>query len=568
MICHLLFNAAAGARLGWGSAAFAHIARWLRHLQPRAMRHVALVAAVLTCLCATPGGASPLIPGIGPGLVDQAKQQAAARVVSKALDAERPIQDSGAVAFPVVSVLPGRPFIPTGWVPLKDPRGFGATVGAFLPNRAVRRAFQTWLASRDGSVVLGPGDYTFPVKVFCMKISGRSPSAYHYRLAPLRGRLAGMIAALNVRTAAHPDLYDHADVQDLSWALQAGAKYDELGSKWQKIIDAVVPEYKPLIQKSWLELVQEDVDKVISGLDVIGAGSALGAVRADVVAIESLKDQVLALKEAPDRLADFAVPSVSGAPLSHLQPPDATPWSKLGDAAYARFITNGNFVSYGVLEVRVLPGVGRVRLPLGSLVAVPDWSLGRIAFDQPARVVAATEGLGLASTSPVIADGASWEDPGTQGLSLAPDGPGVGAPADGVNAASFFGLLPQGADFGKVSVGTDIPGAFSVGISVAVDRFGQTYFGVGVGIGPSVPGVSVSAVSGSVYTADGSQALTPGEMDAVLSGYSWGLTSGAGNAVDVSGNSSGGTIAQGWGTPQAGGSVGWSWDLNPCTGNC
>jgi hypothetical protein len=505
-----------------------------------------VVLSVMAALWSGSATSAPAqLQGLGQQLLHQAAHQAAAQAVQKALADGRPLEDSAPLAYPT-SPLPGGAFVVHAWIPTR----YG---GAFIVDHAERLALQRWLASRDGAVTLAPGDYTFPVRVFCMKMSAHSPYGYHYRLAPLNGRLAQMIAALNTRTAFHPRLYPHGDVQMLSWMLQAGEKYGDLDAKLQRIVDAAVPEFKPLIEQSLLERVQSAAGAAPTGIGVISD-------------LESLDAQVRSLQHDYSSFARFAVPQQEGSALMHLEPPDATPWSKIGESLYARFITKGNFSGTGALEVRVLPNGGNVEVPIGSLVAVPDRSLGSVAL----RTFSAESLVFASASQQLVAQDAGWEDGGVQPLSVAPEGPGTD-PAEGPNPASFWGLLPPGADFGKVSVGVDtpIPGV-GVSVSVAVDRFGQSYIGVGAGLGAGWPPISFSAVTGNVYTSSGTSPMTAGEMDGILSGWGWGgSTSSVTGASDVSANGSGTAIGNGKGTPGFSAGMGYTWDISPCSsGGC
>lgn len=121
-----------------------------------------------------PGGSvEDLLKG---AIVDQA-----VKALGSTLTNEAPIESSSQATFPIVNQLPGTAF---------KPQAMPTTLIAQLRNAA------------DGTVALQPGDYRIPVNVFCMKVSAHSPAGHRYLLAPLKGKWADIIVALNARSAA------------------------------------------------------------------------------------------------------------------------------------------------------------------------------------------------------------------------------------------------------------------------------------------------------------------------------------------------------------------------------
>src|SRR5262249_31399293 len=106
----------------------------------------------------------------------------------------------------------------------------------------------------DGRVVLPPGDYAISVMTYCMNLHAHAPHHNKYRLAPITGKWADIIAALNGRVGTR---YSPGDVQVLSRSLQAGMKYSEMSSHSRKIVDAVLADFKPRLQQSFCELLQQ-----------------------------------------------------------------------------------------------------------------------------------------------------------------------------------------------------------------------------------------------------------------------------------------------------------------------
>jgi hypothetical protein len=86
----------------------------------------------------------------------------------QSINSQLPLVLSPSDAYPT-EPLPGPPFSPSAGSP---------NVAAALR------------ASKDGTIVLPPGDYAFSVEVFCMKAHAGSPYAQRYLVAPLQGSCA------------------------------------------------------------------------------------------------------------------------------------------------------------------------------------------------------------------------------------------------------------------------------------------------------------------------------------------------------------------------------------------
>ncbi|HEY9643406.1 MAG TPA: hypothetical protein V6C57_23150, partial [Coleofasciculaceae cyanobacterium] len=174
------------------------------------------------------------IPG---GSLENVLQGAIAEQLIKALggtlSTEAAITSSPNAIFPTVVTLPGSPFQPQA-----------------VPSTLIQQLHN----SNDGTVAFLPGDYTIPIDVFCMKVSAHSPDGHRYLLAPLEGKWADIITALNARSAGTS--IPHSQLQVLSWNLQAGMKYEELTPELQAIVDQLLPEYKSRLSRSLYETIE------------------------------------------------------------------------------------------------------------------------------------------------------------------------------------------------------------------------------------------------------------------------------------------------------------------------
>ncbi len=276
------------------------------------------------------------LPNLGiPGLpsVDRVIKGAIADQLTQALghtlQTEAPITSSAQAIFPTVTALPG---------------------GTFRANGDLGQIWQQIRSSRDGTVLLVPGDYAIPISVFCMKHAASSPSGHRYLLAPLQGKLADVIVALNSRTAGL-DL-PHSQLQVLSWNLQAGMKYEELTPELRSIVDRVLPDFKPRLTQSFLEQIEvswSNLSSTVPGLPSMDSSlNRLGEVGKTVVTLKQTRATLLRYGNDYQSLSHALVAQDARATSSE------TPWSRVSDRVYARMITQGDYSTPAELQVRVV----------------------------------------------------------------------------------------------------------------------------------------------------------------------------------------------------------------------
>jgi hypothetical protein len=209
--------------------------------------------------------------------------------------------------------------------------------------------------SATGETLLQAGDYIIPVMTFCLQHSVSSPSGHIYTLNQLQGKSAKMIRQINLK--AFPK-YKVSETQSLIWNILGGLSYSEMDSTSQKIIDAIIPEYKKDLQKSYYQQVEEKWDSVASksqGIipDFKNASNKylndLGEVGSAILEVKNLHEKIVKANGDYESLRS----AISTRRLG--QKETSTAWSKISDRVYARFLTDGSFNNVGTLQVRVLP---------------------------------------------------------------------------------------------------------------------------------------------------------------------------------------------------------------------
>ncbi|PSB27238.1 hypothetical protein [Stenomitos frigidus] len=289
-----------------------------------------------------PGGSvEDLLKG---AVVDQA-----VKALGSTLKDDAPIESSSQATFPTVNQLPGTAF---------KPKAMPTTLMAQLRN------------ATDGAVALQPGDYRIPVNVFCMKVSAHSPAGHRYLLAPLKGKWADIIVALNARSAG--TTIPHPQLQVLSWNLQAGMKYEELATEQRAIVDQLLPDYKPRLSRSFYEQIEStwsQLSGTVPGLPSMDSAlGRLGDVGSAIVTLRQTRDTLLRYGNNFEALSNALVlPGQANTPSDGAN----TPWSQISPRVYARLMTKGTYADPGELQIRVT-----VEAPVGlrdrHLVATTD----------------------------------------------------------------------------------------------------------------------------------------------------------------------------------------------------
>ena len=280
-------------------------------------------------------GCTPDLPGI-PGLpsAEELIKGELYKVLAQSLEEEGPIVSSA--SYPTVDRLPG---------------------DAFNPTQAERNG-RTVALDNTGKVVLPAGDYLVPVDVFCMKHNASSPAAQRYLLAPLKGKLADVIAALNSRSTGQG--INHSQLQVLSWNLQAGMKYDDMTPENKAIIDRLIPEHKSKLTKNFLETIESTYNRfapMTAGMpsSINAALDRLGDVGRTFVQIRQVQSQLSQYGNDYSALSRLLTSSDRGDGFQSGGEAN-TPWSKIGDRLYGRLVTENNYSGPARLQLRASPG--------------------------------------------------------------------------------------------------------------------------------------------------------------------------------------------------------------------
>lgn len=283
----------------------------------------------------------PDLPGIDPqtAAIDLAAKQLAPYVVQQA-----PVIRDWNALYPRVQDLPGGPFHPD--------RSEAAM------RRTQTRIIAQLHAHPLGEIALPPGDYEIPVRVFCTDIGRHAMSPEVYQLGPLRGTRAAVLQALYARDAG--EVVPSSTLQMLSWSLQAGMKYDELGDEERNAVDRLIPEYRNDIAGSFLEQIQDKWDSLASSIPGLpsldDALDRLGSAGTLIRSIQDARDEIASSADNYQSLAQQLAPRTSATSAGNA----ATPWSRVAPGRYERLITGGAFGSIGVLQLRILKSIARV----------------------------------------------------------------------------------------------------------------------------------------------------------------------------------------------------------------
>jgi hypothetical protein len=282
-------------------------------------------------------GCTPDLPKI-PGLpsAEELVKGELYKALAKSLGQEGPIVSSTKASYPTVDRLPGEAFNSTQ---------------AEMNGRTVT-------LDNTGKAVLPAGDYLVPVNVFCMKHNASSPAGQRYLLAPLQGKLADVIAALNSRSTGQG--INHGQLQVLSWNLQAGMKYDDMTPENKAIIDRLIPEHKGRLTKNFLETIESTYNRfapavpgmpssINSALDRLGdVGRTFSKIRQVQSELRQYGNDYSALSRlltSSDRGSSFQAGGEAN-----------TPWSQISDRLYGRLVTENGYSGPARLQLRALPG--------------------------------------------------------------------------------------------------------------------------------------------------------------------------------------------------------------------
>ena len=170
----------------------------------------------------------------------------------------------------------------------------------------------------------------------------------------MKGNLALILKKLNLKA---PAKFSTSDLQILHWSLLSGLSFDEMTEESQKIIHQIIPEHKNELSKSFSSSIMSEFDAPF------------------IDEVNIFKNRLQKIGNNYEELKKFIDRS------STSKTSTETPWSKISDNIYARFITEGSFGDIGFIQVKVLPETGRIinsleptkyRFEITSLIANPN----------------------------------------------------------------------------------------------------------------------------------------------------------------------------------------------------
>lgn len=207
---------------------------------------------------------------------------------------------------------------------------------------------------KSGNLLLFPGDYIIPVMTYCMKQSGESPDGHIYSLSKINGKRAHIIRELNLKAAP---AFSFEDIQIVSWSLQAGLSYNEMTKESQRIIDEIIPEFKPQLKESLLQILEKKWNNISDSSRGL-LPSFDDGINETLNELGDIGQKIRELKEFKSRLDevghDYSRLSELIEVTSQKVKKTDTPWSKLSTNVYGRFVTDGHFQEIGFIQIRIL----------------------------------------------------------------------------------------------------------------------------------------------------------------------------------------------------------------------
>jgi hypothetical protein len=207
---------------------------------------------------------------------------------------------------------------------------------------------------KSGNLLLSPGDYIVPVMTYCMKRSGESPDGHIYSLSKISGQRAHIIRELNLKAAP---AFSFEDIQIVSWSLQAGLSYNEMTKESQRIIDEIIPEFKPQLKESFLKILEKKWNNISDKSRGL-LPSFDDGINEILNELGDTGQKIREIKEFKSRLDEVGHDYSSLSQLIEVTSQKVkktdTPWSKLSTNVYARFVTDGHFQEIGFVQIRIL----------------------------------------------------------------------------------------------------------------------------------------------------------------------------------------------------------------------
>jgi hypothetical protein len=147
-----------------------------------------------------------------------------------------------------------------------------------------------------------------------------------------------------------------SDVQVLSWSLQVGIAYDDLGPRQRALVDHLIPEYRAQLQLGFAEKVMRDWNTWSSRLPIPSFNQTLAKMGDVGTVIQTLlraRQDIINKNYNYHTLASvFVTQEDARAPIEK----EKIPWSRLHDRIFMRFIAPYGAMSDGIIQIRILDG--------------------------------------------------------------------------------------------------------------------------------------------------------------------------------------------------------------------
>ena len=209
-----------------------------------------------------------------------------------------------------------------------------------------------YLSALNASQVIPPGDYEIPVHFYCTKVYTLNGKGNRYRLARLSGRLSDVLSTLYQRASVNN--VSIQEVQVLSWSIQSGVSYDNLSSSSKQLVNQLIPEYRQELDGSFIDKTIKywnDASRLTSLPSLNSTLDSLGDTGTFVKSLFRARDEILRTNFNYRNLANaFVISQDVNLPGGV----ETTPWSKINDQVYLRFMAPRGALNDGIVQVRVV----------------------------------------------------------------------------------------------------------------------------------------------------------------------------------------------------------------------
>ncbi len=253
--------------------------------------------------------------------------------------------------FATEPIAPGKTF-PT----VPSPPGLERRAVAYVTTSLVEQLAH----SSNGLVRLAPGDYSIPVRLYCMGI--HTPQTQHglfYHVAPLEGSRAAVLIALMSRAPAARIPYQ--PLQGLIWQIGAGLSYDQLPAQSQQLVNQLIPDQKNALRENFVVSAQKSLNTVrplFGGLP--GLRDRVAQLDAMILRYQQVQVTIRQSAANYEALARQFVNIIPG--LAQNAGPES--WSQLNQRVYVRLSGGHVLGEKAILDIRVLPNSSQGRFSL------------------------------------------------------------------------------------------------------------------------------------------------------------------------------------------------------------